>query len=101
MQAWSHIVTGCEQVSPAEGLKRLNKFTAIFKELEKKYNHFRMGEELFGLPRREYAGLMKTQMELAHLDRLYGLHVDMNEAFRVFRGTLWVSGVWRGLLIGC
>jgi len=39
---------------------------------KRKWDSYRSGEELFGLPVTQYQGLETTEQELGLLDRLYG-----------------------------
>eukprot|EP00698_Gefionella_okellyi_P007649 TRINITY_DN186_c0_g2_i2.p1 TRINITY_DN186_c0_g2~~TRINITY_DN186_c0_g2_i2.p1 ORF type:complete len:4464 (+),score=1326.13 TRINITY_DN186_c0_g2_i2:41-13432(+) len=78
-------------LSPDEAIVRLNKYQTLFEERNRKRRMFNQGEELFGLPQREYPELQKTDDELTMLNALYSLYQNVLSAGDHWRHTLWVD----------
>ena len=63
-----------EGIPPKEASDRLNMFQTRFDELWRKYQIYRDGEDLFGLPVTQYEDLARIKKELNLLQKLYGLY---------------------------
>lgn len=57
--------------------------------MDQKRKLFNSGEELFGLPPREYPELRKTEKELVFFDLLYGLYERVTTAINGWLDTKW------------
>lgn len=55
-------------IKPSEANERLSIFQSRFDELWKRYITFSAGEEIFGLPKTEYADLARIKKEVSVLD---------------------------------
>ncbi|KAK9841874.1 hypothetical protein WJX81_008571 [Elliptochloris bilobata] len=80
-------------LDPMEAVDRLKKFQQLFEVRKRKWDSYASGEELFGLPVTQYEGLQQTEKELALLNRLYSLYVNVITTIRGFGDLLWVDVV--------
>ena len=74
-------------ISPQEASDRLSVFQIRFDELWRKYTTYSGGEELFGLPQKEYPDLSHIKKELALLQKLYGLYNDVIKGVNGYYGS--------------
>ena len=77
---WEKNGPGVAGLAPTVAVERLNRFKAEYDVRDRKYNLYRIGEDLFGLPETKYPGMTKTKKELGLLETLYGLYVDAHES---------------------
>lgn len=78
-------------ISPAEAVARLKRFKDLLATRERKLEVYSAGEELFGMRATEYPELVRTKKELALLDQLYGLYMDVATALTEFQALLWTQ----------
>ncbi|TMW55127.1 hypothetical protein Poli38472_013889 [Pythium oligandrum] len=76
-------------LQPVEAVERLKRFKELMLLRERKLEMYTAGEELFGMRPTEYPELMRTKKELALLDQLYGLYMDVVNTLDEFRCVLW------------
>lgn len=60
-----------------------------------KWDNYISGEELFGLPVTPYPELEQTEKEIAALDRLYSLYVNVIGTIKGYGDYLWCEVVER------
>ncbi|KAI9980320.1 hypothetical protein PInf_026449 [Phytophthora infestans] len=82
------MVSGLE---PAEAVERLKRFKYLLGIQERKLEVFSAGEELFGMRPTEYPEIVRTRKEMALLDQLYGLYMDVEKTMDEFRGISWAQ----------
>ncbi|GMF34281.1 unnamed protein product [Phytophthora fragariaefolia] len=82
------MVSGLE---PAEAVERLKRFKDLLGIRERKLEVFSAGEELFGMRPTEYPEIVRTRKEMALLDQLYGLYMDVERTMDEFSGIPWVQ----------
>ncbi|ETN06717.1 hypothetical protein PPTG_12758 [Phytophthora nicotianae INRA-310] len=82
------MVSGLE---PAEAVERLKRFKDLLGIRERKLEVFSAGEELFGMRPTEYPEIVRTRKEMALLDQLYGLYMDVEKTMEEFRGISWAQ----------
>ncbi|KAG7231381.1 hypothetical protein INR49_012221 [Caranx melampygus] len=80
---------GVEGVAPAEASERLQSFQAEFDQLWRKYITCSGGEELFGLPVKEYPELQRIKRELSLLSKLYSLYNSVIDSVTGYYDILW------------
>jgi dynein heavy chain len=80
---WKKKGPGVAGISPAEAVERLRVFKAEYEVRERKQKLYALGEELYAFQITEYPSLTKVRKELAQLDTLYGLYVDVHESLEV------------------
>ncbi|XP_039610084.1 dynein heavy chain 5, axonemal-like [Polypterus senegalus] len=80
---------GVEGIPPREASDRLQIFQTQFDELWRKYVTYSGGEELFGLPVKEYSDLQRIKRELALLQKLYSLYNSVIESVNGYYDILW------------
>ncbi|TYZ58790.1 hypothetical protein PybrP1_001566 [[Pythium] brassicae (nom. inval.)] len=80
------MVSGLE---PAEAVARLKRFKDLLLTRERKLEVYSAGEELFGMRPTEYPELVRTKKELALLDQLYGLYMDVVTTTDEFSAIPW------------
>ncbi|XP_071340329.1 dynein axonemal heavy chain 5 isoform X1 [Trachinotus anak] len=88
---YDHRGPGVEGVAPAEASERLQSFQAEFDQLWRKYTTYSGGEELFGLPVKEYPELQRIKRELALLSKLYSLYNSVIDSVGGYCDVLWVD----------
>ncbi|EEY63593.1 dynein heavy chain, outer arm [Phytophthora infestans T30-4] len=76
---------------PAEAVERLKRFKDLLGIRERKLEVFSAGEELFGMRPTEYPEIVRTRKEMALLDQLYGLYMDVEKTMDEFRGISWAQ----------
>jgi len=81
----------CSGISPQEASDRLSIFQIRFDELWRKYTTYSGGEELFGLPQKEYPDLNHIKKELSLLQKLYGLYNDVIKGVNGYYDILWAE----------
>ena len=59
-------------------VERVNRFKQEYSIRDRKWELYKVGEKLFGLPETQYPAMVKTKKELALLETLYGLYVDVH-----------------------
>ncbi|RLN86351.1 hypothetical protein BBJ28_00004571 [Nothophytophthora sp. Chile5] len=82
------MVSGLE---PVEAVERLKRFKGLLVIRERKLEVFSAGEELFGMRPTEYPEIVRTRKELALLDQLYGLYMDVEKTMEEFRVIPWTQ----------
>ncbi|KAL4171660.1 hypothetical protein KRP22_009750 [Phytophthora ramorum] len=82
------MVSGLE---PAEAVERLKRFKDLLGIRDRKLEVFSAGEELFGMRPTEYPEVVRTRKEMALLDQLYGLYMDVEKTMDEFRVISWVQ----------
>ena len=80
---WEKNGPGVAGLNPTVAVERLNRFKAEYAVRERKYDLYKIGEELFGLPETPYPEMSKTKKELGLLETLYGLYVDVHESLDI------------------
>ncbi|OWZ14140.1 Dynein heavy chain, partial [Phytophthora megakarya] len=85
-EASGPMVSGLE---PIEAVERLKRFKDLLGIRERKLEVFSAGEELFGMRPTEYPEIVRTRKEMALLDQLYGLYMDVEKTIEEFRGIAW------------
>jgi dynein heavy chain len=78
-------------LSTAETWDRLNRFQAIWAEMDAKMCEFHQKEELFGLPLTQYVELWRIRNEMDVINQLYSLHGRTHQALGRFADLLWVN----------
>ncbi|KAF4132123.1 Dynein heavy chain C-terminal domain [Phytophthora infestans] len=76
---------------PAEAVERLKRFKDLLGIRERKLEVFSAGAELFGMRPTEYPEIVRTRKEMALLDQLYGLYMDVEKTMDEFRGISWAQ----------
>lgn len=76
-------------LQPAEAVERLKRFKDLILTRERKLEVYSAGEELFGMRPTEYPELVRTKKELALLDQLYGLYMDVVNTMDEFKAITW------------
>ena len=84
---------GVAGILPDAALERLRRFEDELDIRTRKRDLFCNGEDLFALPRTEYAELDATIRELSLLSKLYGLYRDVMARMLEWRSILWVDVV--------
>lgn len=64
-------------IAPKVATERLNVFQRTFDELNRKWETYSAGEELFSLPVTQFPTLVKVKKELKLLQSLYALYNDV------------------------
>ncbi|KAL2085437.1 hypothetical protein ACEWY4_018757 [Coilia grayii] len=82
---------GVAGLAPREASDRLQAFQAQFDELWRKYITFSGGEELFGLPVKEYPDLHRIKRELSLLSKLYGLYNSVIDSVNGYYDIQWAD----------
>ncbi|OQR97844.1 dynein heavy chain, outer arm [Achlya hypogyna] len=78
-------------IKPAEAVERLARYKEMLALRDRKLEVYAAGEELFGMRPTEYPELTKTRKELALLDQLYGLYMDVVQTMEGYRNVLWTA----------
>jgi dynein heavy chain len=81
-------------IAPKVASERLNVFQRTFDELNRKWETYTAGEELFCLPVTEFPTLAKIKKELKLLQSLYSLYNDVLEKRGVYYETLWTEVIF-------
>ncbi|KAF0689476.1 Aste57867_19083 [Aphanomyces stellatus] len=76
-------------IKPTEAVERLARFKESLALRDRKLEVYAAGEELFGMRPTEYPELVKTRKELALLDQLYGLYMDVVKTMEGYRAIYW------------
>ncbi|KAG9402276.1 hypothetical protein AC1031_006904 [Aphanomyces cochlioides] len=76
-------------IKPTEAVERLARFKESLALRDHKLEVYTAGEELFGMRPTEYPELVKTRKELALLDQLYGLYMDVVQTMEGYRNIYW------------
>ncbi|XP_076014466.1 dynein axonemal heavy chain 5 [Genypterus blacodes] len=82
---------GIEGLVPTEACERLQSFQAEFDQLWSKYITFSGGEELFGLPVKDYPELQRIKRELSLLSKLYILYNSVIDSVTGYYDILWAD----------
>ena len=80
-------------LEPMEAVDRLKKFQQLFDVRKRKWKNYESGEELFGLSITQYPELEKTDKEIAMLDKLYTLYVNVITTINGYGDLMWVDVV--------
>ncbi|GBG28853.1 Dynein heavy chain 5, axonemal [Hondaea fermentalgiana] len=80
-------------LKPKEAVDRLRRFKSDFEVHARKQEILSAGEELFALKQTDYPDLVKTKKELALLDQLYSLYIDVVDTMEKYRNQLWTDCV--------
>ncbi|TPX43177.1 hypothetical protein SeLEV6574_g05202 [Synchytrium endobioticum] len=78
-------------IPPKTASERLNVFQRGFDELNRKWETYSAGEELFSLPVTPFPSLVKIKKELKLLQNLYSLYNDVLEKRGIYAETLWTD----------
>ncbi|KAG5463766.1 MAG: dynein, axonemal, heavy chain 5, partial [Olpidium bornovanus] len=76
-------------IQPKTASERLNVFQRSFDELNRKWETYSAGEELFSLPVTPFPTLVKIKKELKLLQNLYSLYNDVLEKRNAYYEMLW------------
>ncbi|KAJ1563094.1 Dynein heavy chain 5, axonemal [Cladochytrium tenue] len=76
-------------IPPKTASERLNVFQRAFDELNRKWETYSAGEELFSLPVTPFPTLVRVKKELKLLQNLYSLYNDVLEKRASYNETLW------------
>ena len=89
-------------LDPIDAADRLKKFQQLFELRKRKWDNYRMGEELFGMAVTSYPELERTEREIALLDRLYALYLAVLAAWKGFAEVHWsdLGGALDGMTDG-
>lgn len=80
-------------LTPQEAVERLRRSQEEFELRDRKYELYTKGEELFALRKTEYPELDLTRKELALLEQLYSLYLDVMNKMDEWRVILWTEVV--------
>ena len=80
-------------ITPAAAVERLNRFKNEFTDLERKREIYTAGELLFALRTTRYPDLDRTKREVALLDQLYTLYLEVVKTMDVNRQLTWHAAV--------
>ncbi|KAJ1555489.1 Dynein heavy chain 8, axonemal, partial [Nowakowskiella sp. JEL0078] len=78
-------------IPPKTASERLNVFQRAFDELNRKWESYSAGEELFSLQVTPFPTLAKVKKELKLLQNLYSLYNDVLEKRNGYNETLWTD----------
>ena len=78
-------------IPPKVASERLNVFQRTFDELNRKWETYSAGEELFSLPVTQFPTLVKIKKELKLLQNLYALYNDVLERRSVYYEMYWAD----------
>ncbi|KAI9141404.1 dynein heavy chain and region D6 of dynein motor-domain-containing protein [Paraphysoderma sedebokerense] len=78
-------------ILPKTASERLNVFQRGFEELNRKWETYSAGEELFCLPVTPFPALVKIKKELKLLQNLYNLYNDVLEKRNIYYEMLWTE----------
>ena len=78
-------------LGPTEAQERLNKYESLCQDVEEKVKEFHDRETLFGLPKTQYAELMRVRRELDTINLLYSLYSRTDAAISKFSEFLWIN----------
>ncbi|KAJ3097005.1 Dynein heavy chain 5, axonemal [Phlyctochytrium planicorne] len=78
-------------IPPKTASERLNVFQRAFDELNRKWETYSAGEELFSLPVTPFPTLVRVKKELRLLQNLYSLYNDVLEKRASYNETLWAD----------
>ncbi|KAI8924469.1 dynein heavy chain and region D6 of dynein motor-domain-containing protein, partial [Entophlyctis helioformis] len=78
-------------IPPKTASERLNVFQRGFDELNRKWETYSAGEELFCLPVTPFPTLVRIKKELKLLQNLYSLYNDVLEKRQTYSETLWTD----------
>ncbi|KAJ3249557.1 Dynein heavy chain 5, axonemal [Chytriomyces hyalinus] len=76
-------------IAPKTASERLNVFQRAFDELNRKWETYSAGEDLFSLPVTPFPTLVRVKKELKLLQNLYSLYNDVLEKRTLYNETLW------------
>eukprot|EP00217_Crustomastix_stigmatica_P013603 CAMPEP_0183798542 /NCGR_PEP_ID=MMETSP0803_2-20130417/19119_1 /TAXON_ID=195967 /ORGANISM="Crustomastix stigmata, Strain CCMP3273" /LENGTH=4519 /DNA_ID=CAMNT_0026043227 /DNA_START=42 /DNA_END=13598 /DNA_ORIENTATION=- len=76
-------------LDPMDAVNRLKAMQALFEQKKRRWDNISSGEELFGLPITTFPELEKTEKELANLDRLYSLYMNVITTIDGYKDVLW------------
>ncbi|KAI9220476.1 dynein heavy chain and region D6 of dynein motor-domain-containing protein [Blastocladiella britannica] len=76
-------------IPPKTASERLNVFQRAFDELNRKWETYSAGEELFCLPVTPFPTLVRVKKELKLLQNLYSLYTDVLEKRTTYYEMLW------------
>lgn len=76
-------------LSPQVAMERLKRFEDEYEIRERKMEIYGIGEELFGIPKTEYAILEQTGKDLRLLSKLYSLYKDVMTKVEQWKDILW------------
>jgi dynein heavy chain len=91
---WDKNGPGVAGLKPTVAVERLNRFKAEYSVRDRKWELYKIGESLFGLPETQYPAMVKTKKELGLLETLYGLYVDVHESVDVD----WPALPWQDVM---
>jgi len=78
-------------IKPTVAVEKLKKFKEQLLVLERKMDMYRAGEELFALRPTKFSEITKTRKEVALLDQLYGLYVDVLQKVSEWQTVIWLG----------
>ncbi|RKO94376.1 dynein heavy chain and region D6 of dynein motor-domain-containing protein [Blyttiomyces helicus] len=78
-------------IPPKTASERLNVFQRAFDELNRKWETYSAGEELFSIAVTPFPTLVRIKKELKLLQNLYSLYNDVLEKKNTYNETLWVD----------
>jgi dynein heavy chain len=76
-------------ISPRQASERLRVYQRTFDEINRKWETYSGGEELFGLPITPFSDLVRIKKELRLLQNLYGLYNSVLDAVHRWNDMLW------------
>eukprot|EP00961_Rhodomonas_salina_P127538 1719822-Rhodomonas_salina.8 len=79
---------GMQPMDAAEALKTYQRY---FEAMERKWNTYAEGEEMFALHITEYPELEQTKRELGLLEKLYSLYTETINTINGYSEILWVD----------
>lgn len=72
-------------------MNRLRMFSDEYSIRKRRYDSYRAGEFLFGLPNTKYPELMETEKQLKLLEHLYSLYQKVNDTMVRWKDLPWAS----------
>jgi len=91
---WDANGPGVAGLKPTVAVERVNRFKQEYSIRDRKWELYKVGEKLFGLPETQYPAMVKTKKELALLETLYGLYVDVHESLDIE----WPEVPWQDVM---
>ncbi|KAL0234370.1 hypothetical protein PCE1_001406 [Barthelona sp. PCE] len=78
-------------LTPEEAIERLALFKTLYKDKERRWKVFNIGEEIFNLDKSDFPRLNDIKRQLNLLDSLYGLYTQVNHGVMEYYEVLWVD----------
>jgi dynein heavy chain len=76
-------------IAPREALNRLREFSDEYSIRKRRFDSYHSGENLFGLPNKDYPELDNTEKQLKLLEQLYSLYQKVNDTIARWKEFSW------------